>query len=83
MAGTVVGVMGGMAGAATTVDAALPDAVTLGVATRDVVMLADAAMLEHVAVELRVVERSAVVADFMVVAVASTVAADTGKLSAA
>jgi hypothetical protein len=84
--GTVAGAMGGMADAATTVGAGLwADAATLDAGTQ-----ADVVTLARVAVGWRVVERSAVVADFMVAAVASTaaavmvgavdmVAADTGK----
>ena len=94
MAGTVVGaVMAGAVGvtAVEPTDAALPVAATLvDAGTRaDVVTLVDAAM--RAVAEWRVVERSEVAVDFMVVAeVASTaaavtvvvvdmVAADTGK----
>jgi len=89
MAGTVGGaVMAGAVGvtAVEPMDAALPDAATLGAGMR-----ADVVTLVRAVVEWRVVERSAVAADFMVVAAAASmavavtvgavdmVAADTGK----
>jgi hypothetical protein len=88
MAGTVVGaVMAGAVGvtAVGPTVAALPDAATLGAGMR-----ADVVTLVRAVVEWRVVERSAVAADFMVVAAAASmavaavgavdmVAADTGK----